>query len=77
MEEIVGDGCWSKCRHWVNGRLVFASQLDLKDVRDKHGLTQSYCADMCHVSTRTWQKYEREGAPIWLRELFALKLMVR
>ena len=61
---------------FIRERLRVADVMNISELRNAHGLTQRYCADMCHVSTRTWQKYEREGAPIWLRELFALKLMV-
>ena len=77
MDDICDDGCWGKAQQWIRGRLVWASGADIRSIRNGHGLTQSYCADMCYVSHRTWQKYEREGAPLWVRELFVLKLMVR
>ena len=49
---------------------------DIKTLRAKHGLTQRECAELIHVTTRSWQRFEsgdRTPHPAFI-ELLTIKL---
>ena len=59
-----------------NSVLEVPNAEELKAFRQSHGLTQAQIAALCHMKTRTYERYEQGRSPIPLVywELLLLKL---